>query len=107
MNRYSQQGVLVKEDNNHTQGLSFQVLPSDFKFHIGILARVMNHFLSPVENIKNVDYIYFPSLHLLFTVFCESYSVPSFLGNPPNPFFDFLYINYHHSLTENQERKLT
>jgi hypothetical protein len=31
-------------------------------------------------------------------MFCKSYSLLSFLGNPPNPFFDFLYIYYHHAL---------
>jgi hypothetical protein len=93
---YYEQGILVGENENYAQRLPFQVLLLDFKFHIDLLVRIVNHF-SPVKDIENVDDIYFARLHLLFNVPGESYPFFSLLGNPPYLCFDFLYIYYHHS----------
>jgi hypothetical protein len=56
------------------------------------------NYLSPVENVENVDYIYLLLLHPLFAVLCKSYATLAFLGNLPDAAFDFLYIYYRHPL---------
>jgi hypothetical protein len=91
MNRYSEQGVLVNENYDHTQRHALQIIPQSLKFHFGIFARIMDD-LSPVEDVKDVVNIYLSLYHLLFIMIGQSYpSIPS-LGNLSDAPLDFLNI---------------
>ncbi|GEM_PF-1183050 len=91
MNSYSKQGILIKKNDDHAQGLPLQIFPYNFKFHIGIFARIVNNF-SPVKDIKDVVDIYLFLFHPLFAMLSKSYPAVSPLCNLSNASLDFFDI---------------